>query len=1719
MKHRKLSRIVAMVLFVVMLVGALPLSAFALPAFDESVTNDYYTIMSKNDYVLCDGAIESEIVINNDSGSRRQVLHVIEVDPDNPNVEVLPAYYQIDKDLTDSSNWTAQIMEKQMDYYRDELGYNVVAGMNTALAYDSEAPSSFLVWNGQVLATPALHGNSQTYLAVTKNGDGTVKFELRNCSEALHGDEWQAVSCNFGFVVKDGELVSKTVNRSDAADRSMIGIKADGTLVICQAEGRNAPYAVGLSSYELGETMLALGCVWAVNGDGGGSSQILTRREGEADYSLRNIPSDGSPRATINGIIVASKTKPTGEFDHVSMTTANPYITPGTSVAVDVKGVDASGSAAEMPAEGITYTATGGTFVDGSFISDGTVGVAVVKTFYKGEEVGSIAINVVKPTAISFDSPEMVIPYNKTVKIGVTAYYNAFELVTKPSDFVFVMDNPSIGSISGVDFTAVATEIENNSSKVTVKYALDDTLNDEATLTLGKGSEILYDFEDQDLHGFYRGTAKNYNYNNPTGVTKIVDSTTGRVHNGQYAMAVEVDFSNSLEAGFQLGSLITGEQIDLENALTLGMWLYVPDEAVGLRIDSGVPGFSGFWSLPYAGETQSTEVGFVNGLEESGWHYITLDISSSGSLSIAKDIQLLKFYISQKDGKNGYSYGDQTDVNGQYTFYVDDITVDYSAAVDDREAPIFSGLSYATPGMDESVTLLKDTNAGYTPVIVTSNTLSFAATVAENTAKSNYTGIDQSTGAVYIDGVAYTNQLVWSGSRMSLDVTLPDGRHEIKFTVCDKMGNYSSIIREIIVNSADTSAIKVVPHDPTANRLLLGSIYYIDVVAPAIEKVQSVSLTLDLNNISIWYLDQIEATDGFSVEYTLTADENIAEITITKTGTVAATGEAVLISIPTRTWEKEAVVAIYGHAGKVWMYPDYKKGNEILPMSLSVETDKGQVTYTDGTTAVFTSPKIQVMTELSGNAYTSSGSAADNYIRNEPWYKDWNGGHDHRVETHQYYAEGATNVVVPVAVADKAPTCTENGYTGRTFCETCQSVVDWGTTVPATGHTYEVVDGKLVCKDCDETMTQSGVVKVGDEIYYSIGGKLGTGWIVDDGNYYYFNVYTYSAYTNGTYKINGYEYTFDADGYLTRGQWVNTFENGVLVTKYIYAGRFVAAHFHEVDGKTYWFDTYGNMARGTQILRTSMASGINNMYIYVIGDDGVVEGILDHTGTYELNGKIYYVVDGLLTAAGLTKIDGYYYYVDWDATVATGKVYVETKYANGYLTAGWYYTAADGHFYHDEYATVDGVRYYMLNGRPSTLSRTELREVDGYLYYYLWDGSVATGKVYVETKYANGLTTAGWHYTDETGRFYNNEIVNIDGINYYMINGRPDSTGTTALREIDGDLYYIDYRGEVMTGKVYVETKYANGLTTAGWHYTDADGRFYNEELASVNGSVYYFVNGKFDNTGKTSLREINGSLYYVDYSGQVMTGKIYVETKYANGLTTAGWHYTDANGRLYNEEVVSVNGKVYYMVNGKPDNTGKTSLREINGGLYYVDYSGVVLTGKVYVETKYANGLTTAGWHYTDANGRFYNDEVVNVGDKVYYLVNGKPANTGVTSMREVGGKLYYVEYNGVVATGKVYVESKYAAGLASTGWHYTDENGAFYNNEFVEMDGKLYYMVKGVPSKAGVFMVAGDLYYADPSTGCVAVSTKLYIEDQYTNGNIVAGWHEFDAEGKMIS
>ncbi|MGM9642823.1 MAG: leucine-rich repeat protein [Eubacteriales bacterium] len=1161
MKTKRISRTLAVILCLSMLLGITPVVAFATESF-QSETHD---VFKHTESTLAPG-IEQSINYAYAKDGKQMVYYVATADIARDDVVVQTSYYkQHEGGVLGMEKLTNQMAYATRKYSNpeDELFiseyYTAVAGVNG---------SFYNMTTGQPMGITYIDGvsfgtsNYDNFFAVLKDGKTVVIDYANNIGNYVdeNGEStiWQAIAGS-QWLVRDGEDVTANATGSyntDRHSRTCIGITADGKVVTMMLDGRQEPFSCGGTMHELAQIMLEQGCVAAINLDGGGSATYAARQAGSDSVEVINRPSDGSERSISAGIIIASTAAPSDVFATAVLTAESDYVTPGSTVNVSAIGVSPAGTSAVIPEDVSWHLADSalGTVENGVFTSNGTTGDAVVQMVYEGNVVGETTIHVVIPDAITFNNATITVPYGKTAQIELTAKYGLNEVTTKVSDFVLTLEFEQIGTLDGLNFTAAEEGVEVIESSVTAALVANSAVSATAQIVLGKGSEVIVDFEDGTDNGFGLSYT-NYNYYLPNSNVSVVTAENGKVHGGNYALALNIDYSNSLESGYQMIALYQNKQdYNGVGAQRLGMWMYIPDEYVGLWgrwVIYPISEVSDSGEITYASSTitgqdydgKNGTTGVVYSFNESGWHYVSIDTGAYAGAALRSGYYCFQFYISDRDGASfDYYFKNQNNVNGDFTVYIDDITFDYSSVVDDREAPVFGDVTYATPVMSDAAVL----NNGAT---IGSGIIDFAASVAENTNKTNYTGIDASTAKAYVDG----NEVpaTYSNGKISINtsVTFTAGTHTVKLSVCDKQGNCASIIRTFTVESDKQQPVKVVAHDLTADRILLGSIQLIDVVAADIANVQSVVVTLDLDNMSDWQLDHMIVAAGFTASYSLQKDENIATVTITRTGKDAQTGEAVLVSIPVRAWFLENSNKRNPLSDKEWTLAQFYAGKEFWPIAIDMEVDQGLVTYTDGTTDVFTGEGVFIWTEMWAN-YANMTATEEG----KAYYNSWNGGHIH-TET---------------AMSDAPATCTADGYTGRTFCEVCNSVVDWGTTVPATGHTYDFVNGVLQCTDCGELF--NGVHTDGKT--YVDGIVVADGWMDD-------SYYVDGVKLTGLQEIDGYYYDFGDDGICPSKAKIDGFYYDEAVGKYMYftAGLKMTGEVN-VYPTTYFFDEDGYAISG-----------------------------------------------------------------------------------------------------------------------------------------------------------------------------------------------------------------------------------------------------------------------------------------------------------------------------------------------------------------------------------------------------------------------------------------------------------------------------------------------------------------------------------------------------------
>jgi hypothetical protein len=107
------------------------------------------------------------------------------------------------------------------------------------------------------------------------------------------------------LIVRDGRPIYRaneafyTSQLQPRAPRAAVGQLADGRIVLVAVDGRQPGYSVGLTTFQLAQTVARLGAVTAMALDGGGSVAMAL------DGELLNRPSEGRERPIANALVFA----------------------------------------------------------------------------------------------------------------------------------------------------------------------------------------------------------------------------------------------------------------------------------------------------------------------------------------------------------------------------------------------------------------------------------------------------------------------------------------------------------------------------------------------------------------------------------------------------------------------------------------------------------------------------------------------------------------------------------------------------------------------------------------------------------------------------------------------------------------------------------------------------------------------------------------------------------------------------------------------------------------------------------------------------------------------------------------------------------------------------------------------------------------------------------------------------------------------------------------------------------------------------------------------------------------------------------------------------------------------------------------------------------------------------------------------------------------------
>ncbi len=1766
MKRNYYKKVLSMFLAVSFSAASLPAEISASETKTTAAQNtEYVSTFQTSESTLAPGITQT---VNSAYGADGALInyYVAVADLDNAYVGVQATYKDAQCQTTGLSKMTeqAEAMYKKHTNSKDQTNYianyTIVAGINGDGYNTANAmPSGAHVMNGVNGFNIKKSANS-SWFAVFADGKALCGADDKDWDEAVakHGAVKEAIG-GFQLVRKNGVDIPYTESNylnSSRYPRSFVGVTDDNKVVFMIADGSNSGGSAGTNYNESLEIMNDAGCTYILCLDGGGSATYISRQADSNDIQVTSRPSDGSERAVSNGLIMYSSAPSSDTFEKAEITAENYYVTPNSRVRISAVGVSPAGTEVKLPA-GAVWTATHGKIEGNVFVSDGTTGDAKISLKADGREIGSTTIHVVYPDTVAFARDVMNVPFGAAVDLEVIAKYRLHNVAVKDGDFTFHIQNQKAGSISGNQFTAAGENANLAETTITVSVKGVSGVTDTLTVKLGKGSDVIFDFE-KGTDGANLNNWKVKDHNNSMddlcSEVSIVNKKTGMVHSGDSALAFhykmdeEINGTKSLEGD---GIAWVGKSIEVKNAVGLGFWLYVPEDCTQLAIWAGT-------SLhDEKGEFKKKNIynlalyndDSVNHMEYSGWHYFkvpitdptvyieTNDDKAGGTALAASANAFIKIYAVNIDAEKNQ----ETNYMGDFTFYIDDITVDYSDAVDDRENPIFSGMTYAADNMSGAKELNGQTAAD--------NTVSFAGKVSEDmTNPANASGLNASSAAAYIDGVpvdcVYTDGLITVS-----DMVLTNGVHTVRMGISDKMGNYSEIKRQIVIADPKekTPTVRVRPHDNTLDgKVQNGSVYWVDIETDAVETVKSIEMKLDLDSMNDWQPEHIETLSGFTCTYSFADVNDKAENILTvrferNRDYLAETGTKVIASLPIRVWDYVGSAGGHKHANAV---EAWNCDSPCIPaLSVDVDTEKGVVTYLDNSSHTFSGADIHTRSV----AYTY--------------------GEQMKVSDHAYYTAHCFHIH-KTENKNKAATCTEDGYTGRTICTVCNSPVVWGTTVKATGHTFALTDSVLKCH-CGQTYTGVWIngktyvngklhadgwdkddcywkdgkkltgIQLVENYYYNFGengvckgkakysgllydetvsawrysklGKLFGGWVQINGGWHYFDKETKVAATGNRYwpTHDGITYRFDETG-RTEGVW----SKSSLGTRFWYGEWYYQArnpyqrYFVKIGGKTYNFDANGYVTPGIHALYNDWASRMREeMTLYEFDNTGALIGEVKATGLVSNKQGDWYLVeeDGFVHGGKekCVKYQGNIYFVQNSGKLTFNNYQeITAESGKGLLKPGRYYFDQNGRLFTGEKKDKTGT-YYYENGQPLTGIK---KESDGSLYYYQ-NGQIAVG--------------------------IKNKLVQINDQIYFI------KTGSRAAAD----------------ETIEITKNNGNGLLANGSYYFGTDGRlFTGVKKNAADGQFYYYSKGNIaKGIYNNELVSANGDIYFVKWSGKAAAGELReVTASNSHKLLTNGSYYFGKDGKLSTVTGIvwdEITKLYYYCKNGKLG-TGayNNQLAKINGDIYFVKWSGKIAVNELReITAENSSKLLSPGSYKFGADGKLLEGEKKDEDGNLRYYENGQPY-TG-TKKNAADGLLYYYSegklakgvYNNelVSANGSIYFvkwSGKAAANelreVTASNSHKLLANGSYYfgkDGKLTSATGivwdeitKLYYYCKNGRLGTGAYnnqlaKINGDIYFVKWS-GKIAVNELREITASNSSKLLAPGSYKFGADGKLL-
>lgn len=242
--------------------------------------------------------------------------------------------------------------------------------------------------------------------------------------------------------------------KDGTAPRTAVGITENGEIILYVIDGRQSGYSYGVKMETLAKRLKELGCVDAINLDGGGSTSLLGVYPGNNESEVINSPSGSNLRNCANYLFLRSNELKTGILGGIYMYPFEENYLSGYQEKLTAKAVDTAFYPMEMP-DNVEFSVSQGEFdAETSVLTAQGTGRIVLtaskdgvktETYYNSYETPS---EIVVKDGNNKESTYIVAEKDDVVELNFEAWYNGKKLKANQDSFKLNISE-DIGQVDG----------------------------------------------------------------------------------------------------------------------------------------------------------------------------------------------------------------------------------------------------------------------------------------------------------------------------------------------------------------------------------------------------------------------------------------------------------------------------------------------------------------------------------------------------------------------------------------------------------------------------------------------------------------------------------------------------------------------------------------------------------------------------------------------------------------------------------------------------------------------------------------------------------------------------------------------------------------------------------------------------------------------------------------------------------------------------------------------------------------------------------------------------------------------------------------------------------------------------------------------------------------------------------------------------------------------